>query len=82
MPRGLQGHAHVHNVGAGGFLGQMSSASFTQTNGQTLSVNVGGSSIDGAFFGPAAQEVGGAFRIVGGTPDTRIDILGAYTGKK
>ena len=47
-----------------------------------LHVDIAGSSIDGAFFGPAAEEIGGGFRIVGGTPDERIDILGAFTGKK
>jgi C-lobe and N-lobe beta barrels of Tf-binding protein B len=38
--------------------------------------------IEGGFFGPGAAEVGGAFRIVGGQPDTRIDVMGAFTGKK
>jgi hypothetical protein len=65
----------------GGFSGQMNSASFTQ-GGSTTAVNIAGSSVDGAFYGPAANEVGGGFRIVGGTPDERIDILGAFTGKK
>jgi hypothetical protein len=40
------------------------------------------SSIEGGFFGPNVAEVGGAFRIVGGLPDQRLDILGAFTGKK
>lgn len=40
------------------------------------------STIEGGFFGPGAAEVGGAFRIVGGQPDTRIDVMGAFTGKK
>jgi hypothetical protein len=40
------------------------------------------SSIEGGFFGPKVEEVGGAFRIVGGEPNTRLDILGAFTGKK
>jgi C-lobe and N-lobe beta barrels of Tf-binding protein B len=40
------------------------------------------SSVEGGFFGPSAAEVGGAFRIVGGAPDARLDILGAFTGKK
>lgn len=45
---------------------------------------IAGSSINGAFYGPggtiANTEVGGGFRIVGGTPDQRIDIVGAFTG--
>lgn len=42
----------------------------------------GASSIDGTFFGPDAVNVGGNFRVVGGVPDQRIDILGAFTGAK
>jgi hypothetical protein len=49
-------------------------------------VDIAGSSLDGAFYGPGGSaeklEVGGGFRIVGGTPDQRIDIMGAFTGKK
>ncbi len=45
---------------------------------------IAGSSVNGAFYGPggtiANTEVGGGFRIVGGTPDQRIDIVGAFTG--
>lgn len=74
------GAGRVDLVGAGGFLGQFSSVSFS--NGTNLPLTIAGSTIDGAFFGPAAEEVGGGFRIVGGTPDQRIDILGAFTGKK
>jgi len=73
------GSGQVDLVNAGGFVGQMTSASFTQ-GGVTTNVNIAGSSVDGAFYGPAAQEVGGGFRIVGGTPDERIDILGTFTG--
>lgn len=40
------------------------------------------SSLDGTFYGPGAVETGGAFRIVGATPDTRVDFLGAFTGVK
>lgn len=43
---------------------------------------IAASSFDGQFYGPAAEEVGGGFRIIGGTPDQRIDIIGAFTGKK
>ncbi len=42
----------------------------------------GASSIDGTFFGPNAVNVGGNFRVVGGTPDQRVDIHGAFTGAK
>ena len=44
---------------------------------------IAGSSLDGAFYGPGGAadkiEVGGGFRVVGGTPDQRIDIIGAFT---
>jgi hypothetical protein len=69
-------------VGKGGFSGMFSSASFTRPDGTTFSVNIAGSSINGAFYGPQGEEIGGGFRVVGGTPDERIDILGAFTGKK
>lgn len=75
------GSGQIDLVNAGGFKGEVNSASFTQ-GGVTTAVNIAGSSVDGAFFGPAAQEVGGGFRIVGGTPDQRIDILGAFTGAR
>lgn len=75
------GSGRIDLVNAGGFLGQFNSASFAQ-GGQTFTLSVAGSSIDGAFFGPAANEVGGGFRIVGGTPDQRVDIIGAFTGAK
>ncbi len=76
------GKGRIDLVNAGGFLGNFQTASFRQPDGTILTVNIAGSSIDGALFGPAAEEVGGGFRIVGGTPDERIDILGAFTGKK
>lgn len=75
------GAGRVDLVNAGGFLGEFSAVNFAQA-GASLPVTIAGSSIDGAFFGPAANEVGGGFRIVGGTPDQRIDILGAFTGTK
>ena len=37
---------------------------------------------DGAFYGPNGEEAGGGFRIVGGKPDERVDIVGAFVGKK
>lgn len=75
------GHGTIDLVGKGGFAGQMDSASFTQ-GGINRPVDVAGSSIDGAFYGPAAQEVGGGFRVVGAVPDQRVDILGTFVGKK
>jgi len=74
------GSGTIDLVTKGGFSGQVSTASFNQ--GGTIPVNIAGSSIDGAFYGPNADEVGGGFRIVGGTPDERIDILGSFVGKK
>ncbi len=76
------GKGRIDLINAGGILGNFQTASFRQPDGTILTVNIAGSSIDGALFGPAAEEVGGGFRIVGGTPDERIDILGAFTGKK
>lgn len=77
------GTATINMVTTGGFTGTFTSASFgSTTNGANPNVNVIGSSIDGTFYGPAAEEVGGGFRIVGGVPDQRVDIVGAFTGKK
>lgn len=42
----------------------------------------GASSIDGGFYGPGGVNVGGNFRIIGGIPNQRIDVLGAFTGAK
>jgi predicted small lipoprotein YifL len=75
------GSGRIDLVNAGGFLGQFTTASFSQ-GGVALPQVIAGSSIDGAFFGPGADEVGGGFRIVGGTPDERIDMIGAFTGGK
>lgn len=62
------------------------------TNGTQVPVNItnvsqgqavtGASSIDGTFYGPNAVNVGGNLRIVGGVPNQRVDILGAFTGAK
>lgn len=68
----------------GGFQGRFTAASFANA-GETLVLDqayLSGSSIDGAFFGPAADEVGGSFRIVSGVPDERVDIMGGFTGRK
>jgi hypothetical protein len=42
----------------------------------------GASSIDGAFYGPDTKNIGGNFRIVGGIPNQRVDILGGFVGTK
>ncbi len=65
----------VHN---GGFSGNFSTATFS--NGAAIAP-VAGSTLTGAFYGPKANEVGGGFRIVGGVPNQRVDIVGAFTGK-
>lgn len=74
--------ATIDLVNKGGFTGQFSDARFQRPGLGEFIINIAGSSIDGAFYGPNGQEIGGGFRIVGGTPDERIDILGAFTGKK
>ncbi len=85
MPAGATfaaaGAGQIDLVNAGGFLGQITSASLS-SGGITNNLVIAGSSIDGAFYGPTAQEVGGGFRVVGGTPDQRIDILGVFTGAR
>lgn len=74
------GTAAIDLVNAGGFTGKIDSAGFTKPDGTKVAVNIAGSSVDGAFYGPKGEEVGGGFRVVGGTPDQRIDILGTFTG--
>ena len=59
------------------YAGKIDAASFAGS-----SVNMAASSLDGTFYGPGAVETGGAFRIVGATPDTRVDFLGAFTAVK
>jgi hypothetical protein len=77
--------------GANAFSGRFSAASFksgtTTTSVDFTSVSAGtgvagASSIDGTFYGPDAKNVGGNFRIVGGIPNQRIDILGGFVGVK
>lgn len=86
-------HGLVNLVSSGGFTGKFDSVTFTNvtTQGVTAvdftSVNpttnvAGASSVDGTFFGPNAVNVGGDFRVIGGVPNTRVDILGAFTGAK
>ncbi len=77
------GTATINLEQTGGFTGSFQSADFSATtNGSPKSVNIAGSTIDGGFFGPAAEEVGGGIHIAGGTPDQRVDIVGAFTGKR
>ncbi len=77
--------------GVNAFAGRFSSAAFgsgsTVTAVDFTSVSAGtgvagASSIDGTFYGPTANNVGGNFRIVGGIPNQRVDILGAFVGAK
>lgn len=81
------GSADIDLVNAGGFLGAIDTARFVAQGGNLFAdgsslqdILIEGSSIDGAFFGPNGDEVGGGFRIVGGVPDERIDIMGVFTG--
>jgi hypothetical protein len=74
------GAATIDLVNAGGFIGSFSRASLA-FGGITTDLAIVGSSLDGAFYGPTAQEVGASFRIVGGIPDQRVDIVGSFAGK-
>jgi hypothetical protein len=77
------GKGSINMINFGGFKGSMDSASFTPSDGSPQrSINIAGSSIDGAFYGPNGEEAGGGFRVVGGNPDERIDVVGAFSGKK
>ena len=89
----------------------MTSASFgSTTNGAPTGVAIAGSTLNGAFYGPGGSpdkiEVGGGFRVVGGTgeevllsvptfsmyeartrvvggtPDQRIDIVGSFAAAR
>ena len=71
----------INLVGNGGFTGTFDSAQFVD-GPDTLKMTIAGSTLDGAFYGPTAQEVGASFRIVGAIPDQRIDIIGSFTGVK
>jgi C-lobe and N-lobe beta barrels of Tf-binding protein B len=59
------------------FVGSILTSSL---NGVTI--NQAASTLEGQFFGPNVAEIGGAFRIVGAAPNTRIDVLGSFTGVK
>ena len=74
------GAGQIDLVGAGGFLGQFDQAWFTTPTNQRIDLVIAGSSVNGAFYGPNGTEIGGSYRIVGGTPDQRIDILGTFVG--
>ena len=76
------GAGSINLVSAGGFFGQFNEAWFVNPGGARLDLVIAGSSIDGAFYGPNGVELGGGYRIVGGTPDQRIDILGTFVGKR
>ncbi|HWK35350.1 transferrin-binding protein-like solute binding protein, partial [Sphingomonas sp.] len=85
------GAGTIDLASTGGFTGQFSQAGFSNANNGAVPVFdranpgnsvAGANSIDGTFFGPNAVNVGGNFRIVGGVPDQRVDILGAFTGAK
>ena len=76
------GAGDINLVTAGGFFGQFNEAWFVNPGGARLDMVIAGSSIDGAFYGPNGVELGGGYRIVGGTPDERIDILGTFVGKR
>lgn len=85
------GSAGWAQSGSNGFAGRFTSAGFktatTTTSIDFTSVSAGSSvagasSIDGAFYGPDAKNIGGSFRIVGGVPNQRVDILGAFAGAK
>ncbi|HYZ47362.1 MAG TPA: transferrin-binding protein-like solute binding protein [Sphingomonas sp.] len=88
------GGGTIDLVRFGGFSGAFSSACFVAACGTAGAVPIdftgvnpttstaGASSIDGAFYGPNAVNVGGSFRIIGGVPDQRVDMTGAFTGAK
>lgn len=76
------GAGTIDLVNKGGFTGTFTSAAFNSATRGAQPIDIVGSSLDGAFYGPAAQEIGASFRIVGGIPDQRVDIIGAFTGKK
>lgn len=78
------GGGRIDLTATGGFVGTVDNAGFTWTTdgGGSQKVTIAGSSIDGTFYGPGAVEAGGALRIVGGVPDQRVDIIGAFTGRR
>lgn len=87
-----EGSGKIDLTRTGGFTGNFATALFTQPNGTVVrpdftavgsgSSTAGANSIDGGFYGPNGVNIGGSFRIVGGIPDQRVDILGAFAGAK
>jgi C-lobe and N-lobe beta barrels of Tf-binding protein B len=63
-----------------GAVTSWSLGAYNAANG--IAVPTAASTIEGGFFGPKGEEIGGAFRIIGNRPEERIDILGAFAGKK
>lgn len=76
------GRGDINLVSFGGFKGFFDSASFQDPVNGRRDINIAGSTVDGTFYGPGGEEVGGGFRIVGGNPDERIDIVGGFIGGK
>ncbi len=77
------GIGDINLINFGGFKGFFESASFAPAGGGlSRGVNIAGSTINGTFYGPNGEEIGGGYRIVGGNPDERVDILGAFIGQK
>lgn len=88
------GRAVIDLIRTGGFTGAFQSVCFFAACGTAGSVAVdfsgispgssvaGASSIDGMFYGPNGVNLGGSFRVIGGVPNQRVDILGAFTGAK
>ena len=80
------------NQAATGTTAEVRNVGFNRPDGSFLGVDfasvalggstAGASSIDGAFYGPGAVNVGGNLRIIGGVPNERVDIMGAFTGAK
>ena len=68
------------------FGGAFTSATFTRPDGTVFTMQLAdpyssANTIDGSFYGPKGEEVGGTFRLSNGEPDTRVDILGVFTGR-
>jgi hypothetical protein len=79
------GRANITVARSPNFAGRIDTASLGGTAIRIADVAPGGTpagSIEGSFYGPQAAELGAAFRIVGGVPDQRLDILGAFTGAR
>jgi len=64
-------------TGRNTYTGTITDAS---VGGTAIKIGIG--TMEGGFYGPAAQETGGAFRIQGAGPDQRVEIIGAFAGSK